>query len=151
MSYPVFQRCTIYCFPHGFISSEYIFPCVRGTQFSNFFRVSFTTELTFLSVRGAWFTRFFRVSFICEFTFLSVRGGWFTGFFRVSFTTEVTFTRVRGALFTTFLRVSSPVSALSHVSEVHDLVISLGFHSPVSCFMFQRCTVYPFHQGFLQQ
>ena len=38
----------------------------------------------------------------------------------------------RGAPFTGFLRVSSPVSTLSHVLEVHVLVISLGFYSPVS-------------------
>ena len=64
--FPVFQRCTVYWFPQGFNSSEYTCPCVRGTRFSNFFRVSFT----------------------CEFTF--------------------------------------------HLSEVHSLVVSLGFHSPVS-------------------
>ena len=29
------------------MSSEYTFPCVRGTRFSNFFRVSFTCEFTF--------------------------------------------------------------------------------------------------------
>ena len=42
--------------PQGFISSEYTFPWVRGTRFSNFFRVSFNSEFTFPFVRGAWFT-----------------------------------------------------------------------------------------------
>ena len=154
------------------MSSEYTFPCVRGTRFSNFFRVSFTceftfhlsevrglvvssgfhsavssvspvsevhglvasstSEFTFPSVRGAWFTGFLRVSFTREFTFPSSTRTQFSGFIRVSFTSECAFLSFRSALFTTFLRVSSPVSTLSHVLEVHVLVISLGFHSAVS-------------------
>ena len=37
--------------PQGFISSEYTFPWVRGTRFSNFFRVSFSSEFTLVCPR----------------------------------------------------------------------------------------------------
>ena len=50
----------------------------------------------------------------------------------VSFTSEYTFLSFRGAPFSGFLMVSSPVRTLSHVSEVHGLVVSSGFPSAVS-------------------
>ena len=111
---------------------EFTFPCSRRTQFSGFIRVSFSSDCTFPCFTGARFSGFFRVSFTREFTFPCVRGAWFCGFIVVSFSCECPFPSFRGAPFTGFLGVSSPVSTLAHVSQVHVLVISLGFHSAVS-------------------
>ena len=97
----------VHCFlvPHGFISSEYTFPCVRVSWFTGFIRVSFTTEFTSPCFRGAWFT----------------------GIFRVSFTREFAIPCVRGVCFAASSWFHSPVSVLSRLSEVHCLLVSSGF------------------------
>ena len=122
----LFQRCTVCWFPHGFISTEYTFPCVRGTRFSNFFRVSFTCEFTFhlSEVHGFVLSSGFHspvnsVSPVSEVHSLVVSLGFHSPVSSLSCVSEVHRTGL--------LRVSSLVSTLSHVSEVHILVISLGF------------------------
>ena len=65
-------------------------------------------------------------------TFLSVRGARFTSFFRDSFTHEFTshVPHVHSLLVSSGFH--SPVSSLSYLSEVDRLLISIGFHSPLS-------------------
>ena len=89
------------------MSSEYTFLCVRGTRFSNFFSVSFSSEFTFMFQRCTVYT-FHQVSFTSEFTS------------RVS--------EVHGLVVSSGFH--SPVSVLSLLSKVHSLLLSLGFHSP---------------------
>ena len=159
----MFQRCMVLRPHQGFIHQLVYFPSFRGAPFPGFLMVSsplstlshvsevhvlvislgFHSAVSSLSCfRGAWFILYIRVSFSSEFTFPCVRGTRFSGFIRVSFNCEFAFLSFRAAPFTAFLRVSCPVSTLSHVSEVHVLVISLGFHSPESSLSIcQRCMV----------
>ena len=70
----------------------------------------------------------------------------------VSFTSEYTFLSFRGAPFSGFLMVSSPVSTLSHVSEVHGSLVSLGSHSPgnsLFCVSEMRALAASLHHGFI--
>ena len=95
---------------HGFIHLWVYFPIFQRCMVYLFPQGFISIEYTFPCVRGTRFSTFFRVSFTSEFTFPSVRGAWFTGFCRVSFTHEF----------------------FSSVPDVHNLVVSSGFHSPVS-------------------